>query len=261
MMGWDDILLYAYLAGTAASIAGSAQQQRQQQRILGRAMDESDKAQSKGADAVVQEAQKSATPQARQAAMQQAEDANYQRTMADVGGAGGNLVDTAQGGGNVSQAFTDAKAAREATEGDRMSAVAHELAKVRAPGDVGREDAIRRGSLAEELGSMWSSQRANSQAAQQDAQSTGMPGYGQLGGLVALASGAALGAGAGAGTGAAAANTAATNPALIESAAGTAGYGASSASPVATASPWWARTPMMASSQRPKQQPQWWAGR
>jgi len=192
------------LAGTAATVAGSQEQKRDRKRILNRNLADADMTQDKASTAVLQEADTLA-PAARNKAMAAAEEAAFARSMSDAAPApGASLVDTAQGGGAVSSDFTRAKSEREGMEAGRLSDVTRELSRVRAPGEVAVEQSSRRSALAEQLGSMWSSQRGRSQAAQMDAEAVDMPGYGQIGQLVALAAGAyggAAGAGAAAGGG------------------------------------------------------------
>lgn len=182
---------YLMAGGTALQMLGARDQQRKQRRVLNRAFDANEADQRRGTAEVVQEAQQNAAPDARLRAMQAAEDAAYSRTQQDIAGAGGAMVDTAQGAGAVSADFVRAKADKALAEGDRMTAIARELAKVRAPGDVATNDSLRRSGLSELLSSMWNSNRQRAGAAQMDAQSIDMPLYGQLGGLAATVGGAA----------------------------------------------------------------------
>lgn len=220
---------YLAVGGTIAQMVGAQEQRNKQRRIINRAFDANERDTRQGTQSVVDEATQYAAPDARMKAMQTAEDAAFARTQQDLSGAGGALVDTAAEAGNLSTDFVRAKADRALAEGDRLTAIARELAKVRSPGDVASNDAIRRSGLSERLSSMWNTNRGRSQAAQLDAESVDMPLYGQLGQIASMA-----GLAAGMAAPAAAAGSAATNPALIESAVGSAGYGASSAS-----APWW----------------------
>lgn len=200
-MSGSEALLYAYLAGTALQVVGNEEQARTKRNILNNAASDTEDAQKKAIDTVTTEAEQLA-PGQRQQAMAAAEQQAFDQSMKDIG-AGGALVDTTQGAGNVSADFARGKAEKTATEGSRLSEVVRELSRTRAPGTVATEESLRRSAIAEQLGSLWQSQRGKSQAATLDADSTEAPGYGQLGGLVAMASGAALGAGAGSGAGAA----------------------------------------------------------
>lgn len=197
-MSGSEALMYMYLAGTAAQMAGQEQQAEDKRNILNRSLAESDATQGKAIETVKTEASQLA-PGQRQQAMTAAQDAAYQRTMADVAGAGGSQIDTAAGAGAVSDDFTRAKSEVAASEGARTSKLAQQLAAVRAPGDVTTSEAMRRSAIAEQLGSLWSSQNQRSKASGLDADSVEMPGWGQAGGLLAMVSGAAMGAGAGGG--------------------------------------------------------------
>lgn len=186
-------LMYLYLAGTALQMAGTQQEKREKRQILNQSLAESDKTQKQAIDTVQAEAQQM-SPAQRAQAMSQNEQATYNRSVADVG-AGGAMIPTAGGGGGaVSADFARLSADRAAAEGQRLSSIARELAKVRAPGDTAANEAMRRGSIAEQLGSLWSTQRARSKAASLDAESVEAPAWGQLGGLVATGAGAAIGA-------------------------------------------------------------------
>lgn len=256
-MSGSEALLYAYLAGTGLQMVGDQQADNERKRIINRSMAEAEDTQGKAIDTVQQEAAQMA-PQQRLQAMLAAEQGNVDRGMGDIVGAGGASI--AAPLGNVSQDFLRGKAERTATEGDRLTSVVRELARTRAPGDVATKESMRRSAISEQLGSLWNSQRNRSNAATMDAQDVEAPGYGQIGGLVALASGAAMGAGAGASASGGSLATGATNPALIESAVGTAGYGASSAG-AAGANPWWVG---MSNGMRQRQQQQpfsAWQGR
>lgn len=253
-MSGSEALMYMYLAGTAAQMAGQEQQAQDKRQILNRSLAEADATQGKAIDTVKTEAAQLA-PGQRQQAMQQAADAAYTRTMTDIAGAGGSRVDTSQGGGNVSDDFTRAKSERDAIEGDRTSNIARQLAKVRAPNDVATDEAMRRSAIAEQLGSVWSGQRQRSKASGLDADAVEVPGWGQAGGLMAMMSGAAMGAGYGgeAAVGGSVGGSGATNAALAESAVGNPDYGISSAS---TKTPWW-----QSMTQRDPQKSAWYSGR
>lgn len=186
-------------------IAGQRDQRRQQRRILNASLADAENTQRTATQQVLEEARQMA-PEARQQQMATAEQQVFDRTMADIEGAGGAAVDTAAGAGNVSADFVRALAERRGGEMDRLSAIARELARVRAPQDVATEAALRRGSMAEQIGSMWNSQRARSRAAQLDADAVEVPLYGQLASLankaaMAALTGGAMGAGSLTGTG------------------------------------------------------------
>jgi hypothetical protein len=128
-------------------------------------------------------------PDARMQQMAAAEQQVFDRTMGDIQGAGGAAIDVAGGEGAVSADFVRALGERRGDENARLTAIARELARVRAPQDVATEGAMRRGAMAERLGSLWNSQRARSQAAELDADAVELPMYGQLAALAKQAMG------------------------------------------------------------------------
>jgi hypothetical protein len=224
---------YLLAGGTALQMIGARQQQRERRGILNRAFDANEADTRRGTQDVVQEATQNAAPEARLRAMQGAEDATFGRTQADIAGAGGTLVDTAAGAGTMSPDFVRARADRALAEGDRMTAIARELAKVRAPGDVATNDSIRRSALSERLGSMWNTNRQRGNAAQMDAEAVQMPLYGELGQLGAMVgTAAALGGG-----GAMSPMDAYLTTGGVEGSIAGAGGGAAGA--VGSARPWW----------------------
>ena len=209
---------YIFAGGTAASMIGQDEQARQQRNIINRAALKSEEDQNKGATQAIDEAQ---TMQAgeREQAMQAEQQAAFERAQADVGGAGGATVDAPANGGSA--AYMRLKGERDATEGDRLTAVARELSKLRGVTSTQQAEATRRSALAEKLGSMWSSGRQRTQAAGLDASSVDMPGYGQIGQIAQLVGGAGMMSGAGAAGTVGSASTAV--PAMAEmSTAGTA---------------------------------------
>lgn len=219
------------LGGTAAQMAAARQQQQQQKRTLQRAFDKNDETVGDATQQVLAEGEKM-TGASRMESMRAAADAAAARTMSDLSGAGADVIDTAGDKGRMSDAFGQRKAEVQAMEGDRLSRIAQEVGRARAPAEVSANEALARSALAERLGSSFRSNQARTQAAGLDAESVDLPWYGYAGQLASLVGGMGLASGAGAGT-TAAANTGATNPALIESAVGTGGYGASSATPAA----------------------------
>jgi hypothetical protein len=177
-----EIALALALGGTGAQLIGQREQRRDRARILDGAMDRGMQTQGQAIQQITQEGQRLA-PEQRMAEMQTAEDAAYGRTMADVG-----VAPTANtGGGAVSPAFEALQMRRQGEESGRMSAIARELAKMRAPGDVETEGGLRRGSMSEGLSSLFNTQRNRTNAAQMDAESVDMPLYGQLGQIAAQA--------------------------------------------------------------------------
>lgn len=227
----SEVALGLLLGGTAAQMAAARQQQQKQKKVLQRAFDKNDETVGDATQQVL-EAGKEMTGGARSDAMRAAAEASSARTMSDLTGAGADVIDTAGDTGNVSDAFRQGKAAAQAGEVDRLSRIAQEVGRARAPSEVMANEALARSALAERLGSTFRSNQARTQAAGLDAESIDLPWYGYAGQLASLVGGMGLASGAGAGAGAAA-NTGASNAALIDSAVGTGGYGASSATPVA----------------------------
>lgn len=180
-------------AGTAMQVAAQQQQARQQRTILNRQFEAQDKTQQEATKDTLTEAQ-NMTPGAQMAAMQAASDKGAAQTMADLKGAGADIIDTAPG--RTSGAFAQALQTRTAEEGTRASKIARELASVRAPGLVQAANARARSALAERLGSQYASQRALAQAAQLDASSVERPIYGDIGTALTLAGSLGYGGGA-----------------------------------------------------------------
>lgn len=193
-MSGAEPLIYAYLAATAVELAGQQEQKRERRNILNASLADAEKTQKDAIDQVQTEAEQ-LSPEARMQQMALAEQQAYDGAMGDIRGAGGAAIDTAAGNGAASADFTRALDERRGAENARLSAIARELAKVRAPQDVATKTAMRRSAMAERLGSIWSSQRGRSDAARLDAEAVDVPAYGQLAGLVKTGIGAYAGAG------------------------------------------------------------------
>lgn len=172
-------------AGTAAQMLAAKAQQRQQRAILNRQFEKTDKATQEGTQAVISEGANQGGA-AQLAAMKTAEDATAARTTADLKGAGADIIDTAGGDGSQSQAFLTAKADRALSEGNRQTAIARELAKVRSTGEVQTNNGMSRAALAERLASAGATARAGAQAAQLDAADVQAPWYGDVGKIASL---------------------------------------------------------------------------
>lgn len=186
---------YIFAGGTAASLYGQHQQERQQRAILNRAMTQADADQAKGTAEALTEAQTMA-PDQRAQALQAEQQAAFERAQADLSGAGGATIDAAQPRGGSAD-FIRLKGEREGQEGERLTAVARELSKLRGLSAMQQSEATRRSALAERLGSMWSSGRQRTQAAGMDAEAVDMPTIGQLGNIAQLVGGSGMMAGAG----------------------------------------------------------------
>lgn len=163
-------------AGTAVSNAADKRAAGDRRNILNRSMDRTVETQGKATDLVLNEAGKY-SPDQRLADMKAQEDANYQQAQKD-GAIPGAVPGATQG---QARAMSLGDADKALAEGNRMTAIARELAKVRAPGQLGAKDSARRAEMAGETGSMWSNDRAQSNAAGLDAQSVSAPWWGTLG--------------------------------------------------------------------------------
>lgn len=182
---------YLAVGGAAANYLGEEKAARDRRSILNRSMAETEKTQDKAQDAIQTEA-KTYDPAARQQAMEAQQQATYEQSLKDVG-AGGSLIPTA-GEGNVSEDFLKAKADRALSEGNRLTSVAREIAKARAPGQQLTTEGLRRADVTGRVGSMWSGARSQANAAQLTAQNVDSPWYGHLGKLAqAIGSGVMLG--------------------------------------------------------------------
>ncbi len=181
-----EIALALMAGGTAAQAVGANQQAKQQRGILNRAFDKTQKVTQQGnADVLGQGAKE--TGAAQMADMGTAADAIAARTGADLKGASADLIGAAGDNGAQSQAFLTAKADRALTEGNRQTAIARELAKVRSTGEVQTNNAMDRGSLMERLASQGNTNRAQTQAATLDAQSVQAPLISDLGKIASMA--------------------------------------------------------------------------
>ncbi len=184
--------------GTGATMVAEEDAANKRRTILNNQLAETKKAQDKTSDMVVQEAQKFA-PEARTEAMDAQAEANYQQAQKDLGTTP-TIIEGSGDVGNVSSDYLTAKADKAVAEGDRLTAIAKALSRTRAPGRLMEDEGIRRAGLTGDLGSIWSSARAQGQAAGLDAQSVETPWYGNLG-QIASAAAAAYGTGGGGGTG------------------------------------------------------------
>jgi hypothetical protein len=208
--------------GTAAKLASDRNASKEKRSILNKAMERNNEAQQKANAQLVDEAS-NYSGEKRNAAIQAQQDATYAQSLKDIGmdqaGAGGANIDTAGSEGNVSGDFLKAKADRTISEGNRITDVARELAKVRAPGQQSLTDNMRLADVQGTINSSASTTRNLARAAELDAQNVQPSWWGKLGGLAAQAAaiyasgGAGAGAGAGAAGGASAVNGSAMNTA------------------------------------------------
>lgn len=181
-------------AGTAAEMAAARQQANRRRGILNEAFAMKNAKADKANDLVL-DAGKDMAATNRLAEMQGQEDQNYLQSMTDLkgNGAGGDLINTAGDGGNVSAEFVKAKADRAIGETQRMTAMARELAKIRAPGQMITNQGLRRADAQERAGSIWGDASNMMDAYGQDAQAVQEPWYGNMGRLAKTAAMAYLG--------------------------------------------------------------------
>jgi hypothetical protein len=166
--------------GTALRMTGDRRKQKEQREILNRQMTRTNQTMDRTTDQVLGEGQK-LSGQNRLQDMLAQENATFGQAQQDMGGAAAGIVPTAGDAGAVSGDFLKAKADRELAEGERMTSIARELAKVRAPGQLMQNESMRRADLQGDIASQWSSTRNMGQAASMDADAVETPWYGQLG--------------------------------------------------------------------------------
>ena len=167
-------------AGTAAQISASDKQAADKRSILNRQMQGTEQATNKAVDLAQMEGQRF-DPNARAQSLTDQENKSYEQTQADIQGAGGAQVQTAGGSGNVSDDFLTTKAQRAVDEGTRLTSLAREAAKTRAPGMLNMQDSSSRANLASNLQNLWSTNNNLARANSMDADSVQEPGYGTLG--------------------------------------------------------------------------------
>lgn len=178
-----------------ALMQNSAKQDQlsQKRSIMNRQLERDDQATNRALDLTGQEGQRY-NVDARTQALADQEQKTFDQTQSDIQGAGGGAVKTAGDAGNVSSDFLTTKAQRAVDEGTRLTSLAREAAKTRAPGMLGTTDAQSKGNLAGTLQNLWSTNNNLSRATQLDADNVE---EGASGGLGALAS--AVGGGLAAG--------------------------------------------------------------
>jgi hypothetical protein len=177
--------------GTVATISAEQRAANDRRKILNQQLERTDAASKNAAQQALQEGQRF-TQDNREQGLQQAEDKGYQQTQADLQGAGGASIAGAADAGNVSDDFLKTKAARAIDEGNRLTSIARETAKARAPGQLRMDDSLSMANLAGNLQDLWGTTRNMAGANSLDAQSVRPPAYGSLG-KIATAAGGAMG--------------------------------------------------------------------
>lgn len=194
MTGVEPSVIAALVAGAGTVASMQAQQDAADERssILNRQLMKTDEASDKAARLVSTEGEQYA-PEVRETALNQQQEQTFQQGQKDLGSAA-SIIEGAGDAGNVSKDYLTAKADRALSEGQRLTAIARELAKTRAPGQLQTAEGLRRAGLTGELGSIWGSARSGANAAGLDAEGVQAPAYGNIG-QIASAAAAAYGAG------------------------------------------------------------------
>lgn len=176
------------IAGTAAEADAARRKRNQQRDILNQAFRKSSENADK-ANAAVMDAGAEMDATKRLAEMQGEETQTFGQAMGDLkaSGAGGDIISAAGDAGNTSADFAKAKADRALTEGNRMTAMAREMAKVRAPGQMQMNQGLRRADAQERASSIWGSNRNMMDAYTSDAEGVQDPWYGTVGKLAKTA--------------------------------------------------------------------------
>ena len=193
-----ELALLMMAGGTGLSIAGQQQAANERRDMLNRAMTRTDQTTGRANDMLLGEGANYAADKRAQAMQQQA-DTNLAQSNTDLRGAGatdeqGNaIINTSGDAGAVSGDFLKAKADKALSEGQRLSAIAQQLSRVRAPGQVAANDAQRRAGVQGDIGSMWSTTGNLNRATELDAQNVQEPWWGQLGKVAAMVGSAAGG--------------------------------------------------------------------
>lgn len=186
--------LIAALPQLGMMVGGSLLQMNAQQdaaderrQVMNRQLARDSAAQQKGAQQVLAEGQNFA-PEQRQQAIQQAETQAFDQSQKDLQ-TGANVtgqpaaVQTSGDAGNVSADFIKGKADRAITEGTRLTSLAREIAKTRAPTLLQQTEAQRRANLAGDLSNLYGSNQQMAGATQNDAGAVEEPAYGALGSI------------------------------------------------------------------------------
>jgi hypothetical protein len=188
------------LAGTAATMYDQHEQQKDRRKILNQQLEREDEATDKSVNLVNEEGQNYASKN-RVDQMREAENKTFEQTQADIKGAGGGMVNTSTEAGNVSNDFLEAKAQATIDEGSRLTEIAREAAKARAPGVMRMDDSLRMAGLTGNLANVWGGVKNMHRAAGLDAGSVGPGTLGQLGTIASAVAPATAGFGQTATTG------------------------------------------------------------
>lgn len=178
-------LPYALMAGgTLMSMKAQQQQADDKRNTLNQQLERDDQAAHKSSELVLNEGGYY-EPAARKQAMADQEGLAYDSSVADLkaGANGGDpaAVQTSGDAGAVSDDFVKAKADRAVTEGSRLTGIAREIAKTRAPSMLLGSEGQRGANLASNLQTLFGSNNNMARATQNDADTIEEPAYGGLG--------------------------------------------------------------------------------
>ncbi len=184
------------LAGGGAILQSQSKQEQADEKrsILNRQLERDDATSKKAVNLVQNEGQNYGLD-ARKDALNTQEGKTLDQITTDMQGA--TLGATAGEAGNVSSDFTKDRASRAVDEGLRMTSIAKEVAKTRAPGMLQGEDGLRKANLSSTLQNIGGSNTNMARANSLDADAVQEPGYGALG---SIASAIAPGFGGGSGS-------------------------------------------------------------
>jgi hypothetical protein len=184
---------YILMAGGALIKNRADQEQANEKRTqMNQALTRTSQTQEKANTMIGDEASK-LSPVARAAAMSMQADANVAGAKSDLAAAGatdngGNaIINTSGDNGAVSKEFLTSKADRALTEGARLTEIAKQLAKVRAPGQLQEQEGQDRADLTGRLGDMWDTTQNMNRANAQTAENTPLPGYAVAGDVMSAA--------------------------------------------------------------------------
>ncbi len=192
-----ELLIPALLSGGGTLLQMSAAQDQagQKRRLLNQQL-ERDAAVTKQGQGLIQQQAELYDPTTRAASMKSKEDMALNGINLDIGENQGNFGTT---GSASSEDFIKTKAARAISEGGRLSAMAREIAKTRAPGLMQLGEGQSAANLGSELNSIFGTNRNLARATQNDADNVEMPWYGALGSLASGIGSATMGGGFGGG--------------------------------------------------------------
>lgn len=169
-------------AGTMAQMSAARSAQNKQRNMLNQQLQREDEATDKSVE-MVQDEGKNYDSKTRVDQMRSAQNKTYAQERADIEGAGGGLVNTSTTAGNVSDDFLKAKAQSTVDEGTRLTEVAREAARTRAPGAMRMDDSLRMAALTGDLANVWGGVKNMQRATTNDVNGVTPPAYGALGSI------------------------------------------------------------------------------